>query len=99
LVAVLSPGKLHDEALRITNAGATIQLRGWKIEASRGDSYTFGNFNLVTGGAVMIHSSAGLDSPVDLFWGRTEPLWKAGDEVLLLDAAGNVRSVLVISPA
>jgi LysM repeat protein len=96
LVAVLSPGKLPEEALRITNAGASIQLQGWKIRAGTGEEFTFGDFHLVTAGAVMIHTAAGKDSPVDLYWGLTEPLWKAGAEVMLVDSAGNVRSVLVI---
>lgn len=99
LVAVLSPGKLDNEELRIANMGPTINMKGWKIRTPKGEEYTFGDFSLVTGGAVMIHSTTGKDSPIDRFWGAAAALWQVGDEVLLLDASGNVRSTFIIPAA
>jgi LysM repeat protein len=99
LVAVISPGNLGSEALRIANMGPTINMKGWKIRTPKGQEYVFGDFSLVTGGAVMIHSASGKDSPIDRYWSFAAALWQAGDEVLLLDAVGNVRSVFIIPAA
>jgi LysM repeat protein len=96
LVAALSPGKLPSEALRLTNAGETMNMKGWKIRAPSGEEYLFSDFKLVTGGAVMVYTGAGKDSSVSLYWNLTAPIWKAGAEALLLDETGGVRSVFLI---
>jgi len=94
--SVVSPGNLFLEAVRITNPGSTAVLTGWRLRASSGADYIFGEFSLVTQGAVLIHTAEGIDTSIDLYWNLEEVIWHSGDEVLLLDAMGNLRSTFVI---
>ncbi len=94
--SVISPGNMFLEAVRVTNPGANAVLTGWKLRAPAGAEYVFGEFSLVAQGAVLIHTAEGIDTSIDLYWNLKEILWHSGDEVLLLDALGNVRSAFVI---
>jgi LysM repeat protein len=93
---VVSPGNLFLEAVRITNPGPNAVLTGWKIRAASGAEYVFGEFSLVAQGAVLVHTAEGIDTSIDLYWNLKEILWHPGDEVLLFDPLGNLRSVYVI---
>jgi hypothetical protein len=93
---VVSPGNLFLEAVRITNPGPNAVLTGWKIRSSAGAEYVFGEFSLVAQGAVLVHTTEGIDTAIDLYWNLKEILWHPGYEVLLLDPLGNLRSVYVI---
>jgi LysM repeat protein len=94
--SVVSPGNLFLEAVRIVNPGPTAVLTGWRLRSSSGAEYVFGEFSLVAQGAVLIHTTEGIDTSIDLYWNLEEILWQSGDEVLLLDALGNLRSTFVI---
>jgi hypothetical protein len=94
--SVVSPGNLFLEAVRITNPGANAVLTGWRLRAPSGAEYVFGEFSLVAQGAVLIHTTEGIDTSIDLYWNLKEILWHTGDEVLLLDALGNLRSAYVM---
>ncbi|MGB7538900.1 MAG: LysM peptidoglycan-binding domain-containing protein [Anaerolineales bacterium] len=94
--SVVSPGNMFLEAVRITNPGANAVLTGWRLRAPTGAEFVFGEFSLVAQGAVLIHTAEGIDTSIDLYWNLKETLWHSGDEVLLLDALGNLRSAYVI---
>jgi LysM repeat protein len=94
--AVLSPGDLGQEEVHIKNSGPPAILSGWKIRTPKGVEYTFPDFSLVTQGAVFVHTGEGVDTSIDLYWESTESVWNSGDEALLLDAQGNLRSVFLI---
>jgi hypothetical protein len=94
--SVVSPGNLFLEAVRITNPGANAVLTGWRLRAPSGAEYAFGEFSLVAQGAVLVHTTEGIDTAIDLYWNLREPLWSPGDEILLLDGLGNLRSAYVI---
>ncbi|MBN2085416.1 MAG: LysM peptidoglycan-binding domain-containing protein [Anaerolineales bacterium] len=94
--AVVSPGNMFLEAVRITNPGANADLTGWRLRAPSGAEYVFGEFSLVAQGAVLVHTAEGIDTSIDLYWNLKETLWHSGDEILLLDALGNLRSAYVM---
>jgi LysM repeat protein len=94
--SVVSPGNLFLEAVRVTNPGENAVLTGWTIRAPTGAEYVFGEFSLVAQGAVLVHTAEGIDTSIDLYWNLKEPLWHSGDEILLLDAQGNLRSAYAI---
>jgi LysM repeat protein len=94
--SVVSPGNMFLEAVRITNPGANAILTGWRLRAPAGAEYVFDDFSLVAQGAVLIHTAEGIDTSIDLYWNLKETLWHSGDEVLLLDSLGNLRSAYVI---
>lgn len=94
--SVLSAGVLGNEAVKIVNPGPNATLTGWRLRAPGGAEYEFKEFSLVAQGAVLIHTAEGIDTSIDLYWDLKEPVWHSGDEVQLLDALGNVRSVFFI---
>ncbi|MGD0173591.1 MAG: LysM peptidoglycan-binding domain-containing protein [Anaerolineales bacterium] len=94
--SVLSAGVLGNEAVKIVNPGPNATLTGWRLRAPGGAEYAFKEFSLVAQGAVLIHTAEGIDTSIDLYWDLKEPVWHSGDEVQLLDALGNVRSVFFI---
>jgi hypothetical protein len=94
--SVVSPGNLFLEAVRITNPGANAVLTGWTIRAPTGAEFVFDEFSLVAQGAVLVHTTEGIDTSIDLYWNLKETLWHSGDEILLLDPLGNLRSAYVI---
>jgi murein DD-endopeptidase MepM/ murein hydrolase activator NlpD len=94
--SVLSAGVLGNEAVKIVNPGPNATLTGWRLRAPGGAEYEFKEFSLVAQGAVLIHTAEGIDTSIDLYWDLKEPVWHSGDEVQLLDALGNLRSVFFI---
>ena len=94
--SVVSPGNLFLEAVKIVNPGSTATLTGWRLRAPSGAEYVFGEFSLVAQGAVLVHTTEGIDTSIDLYWNLKDVLWHTGDEVLLLDSLGNLRSTYVI---
>ncbi len=94
--SVLSAGVLGNEAVKIVNPGPTADLTGWGLRTPGGAEYEFKEFSLVAQGAVLIHTASGIDTSIDLYWDLKAPVWHSGDEVLLLDSLGNLRSVFVI---
>ena len=94
--SVVSPGNLFLEAVRITNPGPTAVLTGWRLRAPSGAEYVFDDFSLVAQGAVLVHTTEGIDTSIDLYWNLKDVLWQSGDEVLLVDALGNLRSTYIV---
>jgi hypothetical protein len=94
--SVLSPGVMGNEAVKIVNPGPNATLTGWRLRTPGGAEFVFKEFSLVAQGAVLIHTAAGIDTSIDLYWNLSEPAWHSGDEVQLLDSLGNLRSVFFI---
>jgi endonuclease YncB( thermonuclease family) len=72
-------------------------LGGWTLrDESSQNRYLFPTGTVLTpGGQVRIHTGCGDDSPTDLYWCASGPVWNnGGDTVLLLDPQGNVAGRL-----
>lgn len=92
IVAVVGAGALPDERVVIRHAGeGELSMLGWRLESGSGASYTFPQLTLFKDGAVSVYTRAGSNNVVELYWGRTEPVWQVGETVLLYDPEGNVR--------
>ena len=98
ITGVIDPGVLATEAVQIVNNGTELQsMRGWKVRDEDGNVYTFGDVGIFGEGAgILLHSGAGTDSPLELFWGLTEPAWRSGETLTLWDATEQVVTTLVI---
>lgn len=98
VTGVVDPGVLATEAVQIVNNGAGAQaMAGWEVRDEDGKTYTFGNVSIFGEGAgVLLHSGAGTDSPIELFWGQTEPVWRSGEQLTLLDAADQVIATYTV---
>jgi hypothetical protein len=92
VASVASAGDLANEHVLVVNeSDAPVSLQGWRLERAGGVAYTFrSDVPVFPGGSVRVHSRAGTDSTIDLFWGLTEPVWQSGVEARLINAQGNV---------
>ncbi len=89
IAAVVGAGDAGSEYVQLEYAGGgEISLQGWQIRAPDGRAYTFPALILHSGGAVRLHTAAGADTVVDLYWGLDAPLWASGQAVSLLTPAG-----------
>ncbi len=89
---VTSPGDLPRETVVIVNNGGPVDLTGWTLRSETGQLYTFPALTLFQGGAVNVHTAAGQDTVIDLYWGRTQAAWASGRLVLLSDPAGTLQA-------
>jgi LysM repeat protein len=98
IVGVSGVGDLTEEAVQVLNSGGVAAMAGWTLEDGEGAVFVFPEFTLHRG-AVSVHSRAGQDTVIDLFWGLAQPLWSPGSTITLRDAAGTVQSTFTIPPA
>ena len=98
ITGVNATDDINSESLSIANNGANpVSLQGWTLENATGQTYTFGNQVLFSGGAaIMLHSRAGQNDATAVFWGLTAPLWKSGEVITLRDSTGTVQTTYTI---
>jgi hypothetical protein len=90
---VFGAGSLPDEFVLLKRVGdGELSLTGWKLDDGSGHSYTFPALTLYKNGAVQVHTTTGVDSVVDLYWGRDAAVWSVGKNVTLTDTQGVVRA-------
>lgn len=92
IVRVLSPGDINAEGVDIRNNGAVVDLTGWELSSSSGETYTFPQQRVFTGGVLTVYSRVGTDTPQAKFWGRDTAIWRSGETLTLTDGAGRVQS-------
>jgi len=94
IVSIVGAGTLNAEWVVVRNAGAEpMSLAGWQLKDSDRNVFVFPNLTLNNGGAVQIHTIAGTNTVIDLYWGLSDPVWQSGEEAQLSDPGGNVRAV------
>ena len=81
--AVIYPGQQSREVIIVVNEGSDINLSNWTISSPRGKVFTFGNLTLYKDSFINVHTTNGTNTPTDLFWSQTEPMWQTGDNVQL----------------
>ena len=91
--SVLAPGNLADETVLIkSHSEGSILLTNWRLQDDQGDVYTFPELTLNKNGAVQVHTSAGNNTVIDLYWGREAPVWQKGQTASLFDDQGKPRA-------
>ena len=89
--AIDGGGDLNTESVLVVNdSDRAFSLQGWQLAREGGPAYTFGNVPLFPGGSVRVHTRAGSNTSIDLYWGQTEALWQSGSVAILLSAQGAV---------
>lgn len=84
-------GTLDTEvALVVNESDAAFNLQGWTLGREGGPIYTFSNLPIFPGGSVRIHSKAGNDTSVDVFWGQPDSVWSAGSVAQLVNVQGEL---------
>jgi LysM repeat protein len=94
--AIDAPGNLELEAVRLLNAGGEVSMAGWTMEDGQGKVFTFPDFTFYSTGAIDIHTRAGTNTTIDLYWGLEEAVWTAGKTITLRDAEGVLQSTFTI---
>jgi Lamin Tail Domain len=90
---VIGVGNLQDERMVIQNDGTEgIELTGWSLTDNKGLVYTFPQLILHPGAKVQVHSASGKDTPSDLYWGRSVPVWTSGELAALYDTQNIARA-------
>lgn len=90
--AVVGAGDLNLEHIQLISvANQEISLEGWKISDQKGNEFIFPSVKLYPGGGLNLFSRSGINTSVEIFWGRSEPAWKSGKTAVLLDPDGNIR--------
>jgi Lamin Tail Domain len=93
IMGVSGVGAAKNEIVTLQNIGEqAVMLTGWVLRDSSGAAYVFPQLTLYPGGTVQVHTAAGEDSITDLYWNHDEPLWKAGELVVLYDTQGLARA-------
>ena len=88
---MLNPGDVTKEAVYLINQGLYVWMRGWTLSNDREATYTFPEFGLGgNGAAIYVHTTVGVDTATDLYWGRTSAAWSIGDLVVLRDTEGRM---------
>lgn len=98
IVGVEGLGDITAEVIRLQNNGGTINISGWTIADSDGNSYSFQNMLLFPQTGVVLYTRSGTSTADARFWGRDESVWVAGEELTLLDPQGRVVQTLNIPP-
>lgn len=98
IAGITDIGLLETEAVQIVNNGAELQsLQGWTVRDEDNNAYTFGDVSIFGEGAgILLHSRAGTNSPLELFWGLEEAAWRSGETLTLWDAANQVVATYVV---
>lgn len=91
IAEVVGVGQIASEGITIRNNGNNVNLKGWTIETSAGNVYTFTERILFSNGLVTVYSRVGQDTAIALFWNRTQPGFQPGDVVTLKDNTGKVQ--------
>lgn len=97
IVSVVGAGTLNAEVVMIRYAGdGELNLAGWQLRDDDRNTYKFPGLILYKGGAVQVHTASGIDTVVDLYWGKYEPVWESGETASLIDPQGVVRAVYTV---
>ncbi len=97
IMSIIGAGVLDTEVVLIKNTGPTaIQLAGWRLQDSNGNVFTFPQLTLNRDGAVQVYTAAGINTVVELYWGRNQAVWQSGEIATLIDAKSNIRAIFRI---
>lgn len=80
----------NDEWVAFTNESGTADLSGFTLrDESTQHRFVFPDgFTLAQGETVTVHSGCGADSPGDLFWCASDPVWSNGGDTIILQLPG-----------
>ncbi|MBI5933713.1 MAG: lamin tail domain-containing protein [Chloroflexi bacterium] len=91
IVSIVGADNLGAEVVILRYVGAgQIDLSSWQLKDESGNIFLFPSITLVNGGAVQLHTAAGTNTVVDLYWNLSAPIWKSGETASLYDANGEL---------
>jgi hypothetical protein len=92
--SVVGAGAVNSEIVVIKFEGeGELDLASWQLKDENGNTFTFPKLTLYPNGAVQVHTNAGTDTVIDLYWGLGDAIWSSGENARLFDAQGNLRAI------
>ena len=96
ITSIIGAGDVQQEVVELKRQGeGNLVMTGWSLQGENGSKYTFPStpeLTLYQDGAMQVYSRFGDGTPLELYWGRTEPAWRSGETVKVVDREGNVRA-------
>ena len=93
IVSVIGAEIFDAEMVLVRYSGeGELDLLGWTLKDEDENVYYFPQLTLYPEGAVQVHTMAGQDTVVDLYWGLRQSVWKSGEIVSLIDSQGTERA-------
>jgi hypothetical protein len=93
IVSVIGAGTLSAEWVVVRYTGDDqINLANWELRDGDKNVFVFPQLILHPNGAVQVHTASGTNTVIDLYWGKSDPVWESGEEAQLFDSSGNVRA-------
>jgi hypothetical protein len=90
--SVVGAGTLDSEIVVVKFEGeGELDLTFWQLKDEDGNIFTFPKLTLYPNGAVQVHTAAGADTVIDLYWGIRESVWSSGETARLFDSQGKLR--------
>ena len=94
IVSVIGAGTLSAEWVVVSYTGEDqINLANWELRDEDKNVFIFPQLVLHPSGAVQIHTVSGTNTVIDLYWGKSDPVWQSGEEAQLFDPSGTQRAV------
>jgi hypothetical protein len=94
ITSVIGAGTLNAEWVVVSYQGdEQINLARWELRDEDRNVFVFPQLILHTNGAVQVHTRSGTNTVIDLYWGKSEPVWESGEEAQLFDPNGNLRAM------
>lgn len=89
LSPVLGAGNLNNEVIGVVNdSDLAVNLQGWRVEREGGPAYTIGNTTMFPGSGIQLHSGAGTNTSIDLYWNQPSAVWTQGAVARLINSQG-----------
>jgi LysM repeat protein len=89
---IVGAGDLETESVRLLNSGNEVSMAGWTLDDGEGSSFSFPDFTFYSTGAVDVHSRAGTNTTIDLYWGLDQAVWTPGKVINLRNVSGDLVS-------
>ncbi len=93
---IIGAGELEMESVRLLNIGNEVSMAGWTLDDGDGHLFNFPDFTFYSTGAVDVHSRAGTNTTIDLYWGLDQAIWMPGKVIYLRNVSGDLISSLKI---
>lgn len=96
---VVGNGDIQKEEVDILYSGSeSFCFNGWKLIDQHGNQYSFPKFFQVYshGITIKVYTRPGTDTPLELFWGNDQAIWRSGETVRMVDPAGNIQATYEI---
>jgi hypothetical protein len=93
---IIGAGGLELESVRLLNIGNEVSMASWTLSDGDGHVFNFPDFTFYSKGAVDVHSRAGTNTTIDLYWGLDQAIWMPGKVIYLRNVSGDLVSSLKV---